>query len=186
MLPTVLAHETWFGPDAFPTDWAFAAQTLTLVLLGAAVALTLVVRLIARAAPGVDVAWLGRMAPFMPFAIRIHLAVSLIGLLSLGFYLSPAMDLQADVVGFVLGGVMIAVAVTMASGWHAREGAWLLVAAGPIGMFEFGFSPVIQRIDMLGLAVFVLIAGPGRWSADLELQRATDPSYEAQARAIWA
>ena len=41
--------------------------------------------------------WLARMAPFMPFAVRLHLAVSLIGLLSLGFYLSPAMDLQADV-----------------------------------------------------------------------------------------
>jgi hypothetical protein len=49
MLPTVFAHETWFGPDAFPTDWGFAAQTLTLVLLAGAVLVTVGVRLAARA-----------------------------------------------------------------------------------------------------------------------------------------
>ena len=147
-----LAHETWFGPDAFPTDWAFAAQLLTLVLLGAAVALTLVVRLIASRYPGVDVGWLGRCAPFMPFAVRIHLAVSLIGLLSLGYYLSPSMDLQADVVGILLGAVMAVAAIGMATGFHARWAAGLLLAAGPLGMAEFGFWPVLQRVDLVGLA----------------------------------
>src|SRR5215207_6408710 len=186
MLPTVFAHETWFGPDAFPTDWAFAAQTLTLVLLGAAVALTLVVRLIARAAPGVDIPWLGRMAPFMPFAIRIHLAVSLIGLLSLGFYLSPAMDLQADATGILLGAVMAVSAIGMATGFHARWAAGLLLAAGPLGMSEFGFWAVAQRIDLAGLALFVVFAGAGRWSADHELGRTADPSPVAAAHAVWS
>jgi hypothetical protein len=180
-----IAHETWFV-DGTPMDWSFAFEAATLALLGLALVVTLAVRLVASRFPGVDIPFIGRMAPYMPFAVRIHLAVSLIGLLSLGFYLSPAMDLEADAAGFALGAVMIVVAITMASGWHAREGAWLLVAAGPIGMLEFGFSPVLQRVDMLGLAVFVLLAGAGRWSADFELRRVTDPSYEAQARAIWA
>lgn len=182
---TPIAHETWFV-DETPMDWSFAFEAATLGLLGLALAVTLAVRLIAARFPGVDIPFLGQMAPYMPFAVRIHLAVSLVGLLSLGVYLSPAMDLEPDVAGFALGATMIAVAVTMASGWHAREGAWLLVAAGLIGMLEFGISPVLQRIDMLGLAVFVLLAGPGRWSADFELRRVVDPSYEAQARAIWA
>src|SRR5688572_31738166 len=56
-----------------------------------------------------------------------------------------------------------------------------LVAAGPIGMLEFGVSPVIQRVDMLGLAVFVLLAGPGRWSADHELGRAREPSRQERS-----
>jgi len=180
------AHETWFGPDVFPTDWAFAAQTLTLVLLGAAVAVTLAVRLIAVRFPGVDVGWLGRCAPFMPFAVRMHLAVSLIGLLSLGFFLSPAMDLHANAAGILLGAVMAVSAIGMATGFHARWAAGLLLAAGPLGMSEFGFWAVAQRVDLVGLALFVVFAGAGRWSADHELGRTADPSPVATAQAVWS
>jgi hypothetical protein len=126
------------------------------------------------------------MAPFMPFALRIHLAVSLIGLLSLGVYLSPAMDLKFNVVGVLLGAVMVLTAISMVAGWHVRAGAWLLVAAGPIGMLEFGVSPVVQRIDLLGPAVFLLFSGAGRWSADWELGRASEASVAAIGRAVWS
>jgi hypothetical protein len=181
-----LAHETWFELSRPPADWGFAGETATLLLLAAAVAVTLVVRLLARRRPGVDVPFLARLAPWMPFAVRLHLAVSLIGLLSLGVYLSPAMDLEADLAGILLGANMAVVAILMATGWHAREAAWLLIALGPLGMLEFGVSPVLQRIDVLGLAVFVLCAGPGRWSADMELGVAREPSLDDQARAVWA
>jgi hypothetical protein len=180
------AHETWFGPHSFPADWSFVLQTLTLALLGAALAATIAVRLIARRFPGVDVGWLGRCAPFMPFAVRIHLAVSLIGLLSLGFYLSPAMDLQANATGILLGIVMAVAAIGMATGYHARWAAGLLLAAGPLGMLEFGFLPVLQRVDMLGLALFIVLTGAGRWSADFELGRTADPSPAAAGQAVWA
>lgn len=181
-----LAHETWFVRDRFGLDWSFAGQRLTLALLAAALALALAVRLAARLRDGVDVPFLARMAPFMPFAVRIHLAVSLIGLLSLGYYLSPAMDLRASAAGIALGAVMAVVAICMATGFGARPAAWLLVAAGPLGMLEFGVSPVLQRIDLLGLAAYVLIAGPGRWSADHELGRAGVPSLGSAIRAVWA
>jgi hypothetical protein len=179
-------HETWFDHGDYPTDWGFAAETLTLAYLGAAVLATVLVRLLARVYPGVDVPALGRLAPFMPFAIRLHLAVSMVGLLSLGFYLSPAMDLQADVAGILLGATMAVVAITMATGWRARWGAALLIAAGPIGMLEFGIWPVLQRVDLLGLGIYVLAVGPGRWSADLETGRAVEPSLTDHARGIWA
>jgi hypothetical protein len=122
----------------------------------------------------------------MPFTIRLHLAVSMVGLLSLGFYLSPAMDLQADVAGILLGATMAVVAITMATGWNARLGAALLIAAGPLGMIEFGVWPVLQRIDLLGLGIYVLAACPGRWSADFETGRAGEPALIDHARAIWA
>jgi hypothetical protein len=182
----LFAHETWFDHGAYPTDWGFAAETLTLALLAAAVLATIVVRVIARFWPGVDVPALGRLAPFVPFAIRLHLAVSMVGLLSLGFYLSPAMDLQADAAGILLGATMAVVAITMATGWNARYGAALLIAAGPLGMLEFGLWPVLQRVDLLGLAIYVLAAGPGRWSADVETRRAAEPTLVDHARAIWA
>jgi hypothetical protein len=129
---------------------------------------------------------LGRLVPYMPFALRLHLAVSLIGLLSLGVFLSPAMDLQADPVGILLGAVMVLVALSMATGRHAREGALLLLAAGPLGMLEFGFWAVAQRADLLGLALFILCTGAGRWSADLETGRTPDLRRADAANGIWA
>ena len=180
------AHETWFESARPGADWAFAFEALTLALLGAALLVTVAVRLIARRFPGLDLPFVGRMAPWMPFAVRMHLAVSLISLLSLGFYLSPAMDLHFDVAGVLLGAVMVLVAISMATGWHTREGALLLIAAGPLGMVAFGFSEVLQRIDMLGLAAFVLLAGPGRWSADHELGIEREADEERLRRAVWA
>ncbi|MGH2970507.1 MAG: hypothetical protein ACRDK0_15800 [Solirubrobacteraceae bacterium] len=182
----VLAHETWFTKGHFPLDWSFAFETLTLALLAAAVATTLVIRLAARLWPGADIPVLARLAPWMPFVIRIHLAVSLLGLLSMGVYLSPAMDLEANLGGIALGTTMGVVVVGMATGWHARATAALLMAAGPLGMLEFGISPVLQRLDLLGLALFILFSGPGRWSADVERGAAADPSAIELAKAIWS
>jgi hypothetical protein len=144
------------------------------------------VRILARRYPGVDIPALARLSPYMPFAIRIHLAVSLLGLLSLGFFLSPAMDLRADIAGIALGAVMAIVAIGMVAGWHARGAAGLLLAAGPIGMLEFGVTPVLQRFDLVGLALFVLFAGPGCWSADVESGRAEPFSLGSAARAVWS
>jgi hypothetical protein len=178
-----LAHERWFEDPSYPSDWSFAGEGATLALLAGAVLVTLAVRLAARAWPGVDVPFLGRMAPWMPFAARLHLAVSLVGLLSTGVYLSPEMDLAVDVAGIVLGASMALVAISMATGWHTREGALLLVASGAVGLLEFGYLPMLQRLDVLGLVLFIYLAGPGRWSADHELGRegAGDP-----ALAVWA
>ena len=182
-----LAHETWFvrDHDRFELEWSFAGEAATLALLTAAVLVTIAVRLVSTRWSGRDVPFLAAMAPFMPFALRMHLAVSLIGLLSLGYYLSPAMDLQADVAGIALGAVMVLVAISMASGWHAREGAALLILAGPLGALEFGIADVLQRVDMLGVALFVLVAGPGRWSADPERGAAREPSALEVERAVW-
>lgn len=52
MLP--LGHETWFVHDQPQADWNFAGETLTPVLLGAALAVALLVRLVSRRFPGVE------------------------------------------------------------------------------------------------------------------------------------
>jgi hypothetical protein len=165
-VPVVFAHETWFTDGRFPLDWGFAGETLTLALLAAALLVTLAVRAISRLWPGVDVPALGRLAPWMPFAVRIHLAVSLVGLLSMGVYLSPAMDLQPDLAGIALGATMAVVVIHMATGFYARHAAALLVAAGPLGMLEFvraaGAVEVLFGLLLISGAlpqVCVLVAG---------------------------
>jgi hypothetical protein len=179
------AHERWFDPSDAAPDWGFVTETATLLLLGGAIAITLLVRLAARFWPGVDVPFLERLVPWMPFAVRLHLAVSMIGLLSLGFFLSPAMDLEVDVWGFVLGALMVVVAFCMATGWYAREAAGLLVLSGLVAWIPFDVVAVLSRADVLGLALYILIAGPGRWSADVETARSAPTSPSEHSRAVW-
>ncbi len=181
----VLAHETWFLSQRPSEDWGFATSGMTLALLAGAVAITLAVRLVSHFWNGADVPFLARLAPWMPFALRLHLAVSLIGLLSMGVYLSPAMDLDGSFGSVLLGASMVVVAISMASGYRVREGAWLLIALGPIGMLEFGAVPVLARLDLLGIALFLLATGPGRWSADHELGRVQPPSIAELGRGAW-
>jgi hypothetical protein len=181
-----LGHQTWFeDPGPFDSDWGFVGETTTLLLLGGTLLLTLVVRAVSTRWNGVDVPVAARMAPYMPFAVRIHLATCLLALLAIGVYLSPAMDLDWDLPGILLGAVMVLVTIGMATGYRARSAALLLVAAGPIGMLEFGVGPVLQRIDVLGLALFAFFAGPGRWSADHDRGAASEPEPDRIGTAIW-
>jgi len=78
LLAPPFAQENWTPRGEHPLDWAFAGETATLALLAGAVGLTGLIRLLAKRWPGVDVPALARLAPYMPFAIRIHLAVSLL------------------------------------------------------------------------------------------------------------
>src|SRR3954454_16647264 len=126
MPPLPFAHETWFEHEAAPWDWRFTTASTQLALLAVAVVLTVVVRLASRVWSGVDVPFLARLAPWMPFVVRLHVAVSMLGLLGLGFFLSPAMPLHKDLVGVLFGAAMALVSIGFASGWHTREAAWVL------------------------------------------------------------
>lgn len=181
-----LAHQLWFVDDVPGKEWSFLWEGRTLLLLALALALTLVVRLLARVRPGLDVPLLARLAPWLPFAVRMHLGIALAGLLSGGFYLAPSMQLDKDVTGWLLGIVMGITAILLVVGWNVRIAAAVLVAAGPLGMLEFGFEAILQRVDMLGLALFLLIAGAGRWSADHELGRVREPTTLQLGQAVWA
>jgi uncharacterized membrane protein YphA (DoxX/SURF4 family) len=183
---TLLAHELWFVEHVPPKEWSFLWEGRTLALLAGALGLALLVRGLSFVRPGVDVPWLARLAPWMPFAVRMHLGIALAGLLSGGYYLAPSMELGHGLGGWLLGGVMAATAILLVVGWHVRLGAWLLVAAGPIGMLEFGLEAILQRVDVLGLAVYLLFAGPGRWSADHELGRVREPTVAQIGPAVWA
>ena len=180
------AHEYWFVHEAVPDrDWSFATEPRTLFLLALAVLVVVGVRVLARVRDGVDVPLLARLAPWMPFAVRIHLAVALAGLVSAGFYLAPTMELDHGIGGIVLGILVVAIAVMLVTGWNVRIAALLLVAAGPLGVLVYGFESVVQRLDVLGLALFLVLAGAGRWSADAELGEPADAPVERLGQAVW-
>ena len=63
------ADETWFVPDNERLGSAgLRRRAPRLALLGAALAIAVAVRLAARRAPSVEVPFLARLAPWMPFA----------------------------------------------------------------------------------------------------------------------
>ena len=186
LLSLPLGHETWFVENSPGADWSFLFQPPTLLYLALALALVAGVRALSHLRDGIDVSALARLAPWMPFALRLHVGVSLIGLLSAGAYLAPPLELPSSISGWLLGILMALTAVLLITGYRARLGAALLVASGPLGMLEFGVGPIVQRIDLLGLAVFLLAAGPGRWSADHELGRVREPTKVELGQAIWA
>jgi hypothetical protein len=181
-----LAHELWFVDDPAGMDWSFLVETRTLVYLGLAVLVVAALRAAAHVRDGVDVPALARLASWMPFALRLHVGVSLIGLLSAGAYLAPSLTLANDLAGWLLGIVAAVTAVALIVGYRTRAAAGVLLLSGPLGMIVFGVWPVLQRVDLLGLALFLLVAGPGRWSADHELGRERDPDEAALGAAIWA
>jgi hypothetical protein len=170
----VFAHAAWFVQGSYPPDWGFMLQTLTLTYLALAVSVCLVGRLAGSLRlkthllqEGLHVPWLARLAPYMPFCVRVHAGASLILLTSLGMFMTPAIRAHATPTGYALQGLMLAIGALLIAGWRARVAAWMLLAAVPLGMLEYGDAPVLLGSPLaVGSAGFVLLVGAGPWSAD--------------------
>jgi hypothetical protein len=159
----VLPHETWFT-DARPAyDWAFVLEPASLALIGGAVAVALLWRLAARALPSPEIGFLrplGRLAPWIPRLLAIHAGVSLLAQAALGTYLAPALELPASPLGSGLAIAEGVLGVWLITGFRIRPAAILLVAAGPLGMPYYGVVPILERVDLLGIALFLAFLPP--------------------------
>ena len=166
----MLAHETWFTSARPPIDWSFAGSAPSLLVIAAAVALAGAWRAVARWAPRpviVALEPLGRIAPWVPRLLAIHAGVSLLAQAARGTFLAPSLDLPSDALGV---GVRIAegvLGVWLVSGFRVRGAAFAVVLAGPLGAVAYGAVPILERLDLLGIAVFLAILPPGadRWGA---------------------
>lgn len=163
---TLLAHVKWYVENDAHTilDLGFATSPATLGLLAAAVATAAVWRLAARRWPTPELAILqplGRLAPWVPRLIAIHLGVSLLSLAVADAYLSPALSLTELRGGWVLALVQGALGVWLITGVQLRPAAVLVVALGPLGLALAGPVPVLESVDLLGLAGFIALLPPG-------------------------
>ncbi|MGH2819691.1 MAG: hypothetical protein ACRDJ5_03455, partial [Actinomycetota bacterium] len=50
--------------------------------------------------------------------------------------------------------------VWLIAGYRVRPAATLLVAAGPLGAVGYGIVPLLERIDLLGIALFLAVLPP--------------------------
>jgi uncharacterized membrane protein YphA (DoxX/SURF4 family) len=161
--PVVLPHEAWFTEARPPYDWSFTAQPATLIAIAVAVAVAAAWRLAASRLPAPELPFLrplGRLAPYVPRLLAIHAGVSLLAQAARGTYLAPSLDLPSTPLGSALAIAEGVLGVWLVTGFRIRWAALLLVAAGPLGMPSYGVIPILERVDLLGVALFLAILPP--------------------------
>lgn len=182
-----LAHEKWFvdDPGAFGADWSFAFEAASLALIAAVAVVALVWHVVGGRMPRPELPFLepvGRLAPWIPRLLGIHLGVSLLSLAVQDAYLAPNLSLE-----HVPGGAAIAFAEGLLGVWFIT-GAWLRPAGlvtlllGPLAALLAGPVAMLEAIDLLGIALFLVVLPPGRD----RYGAAVDPPLETVGLAIFA
>lgn len=160
----VLAHQTWFSDARPPFTTDLLTDPVTIALLVAVVAVAVAWRVVGQRTPTPEVpalSPLGRLAPWVPRLLCVHAGVSLIAQAYAGTYLAPSLDLAAGPAGTALAVLEGVVGVWLTTGIRVRPAAWMLVLAGPLGMLAYGVVPILERIDLLGIGLFLALLPPG-------------------------
>jgi hypothetical protein len=167
MAPLPLAHEKWFvdDPGAFGADWDFALAPPSLSLIALVAAVALAWHLVGGRLPRPELPFLeplGRLVPWIPRLLGIHLGVSLLSLAVQNAYLAPNLSLD-----HIAGGAAVAFAEGLLGVWFIT-GAWLRPAGlvtlllGPLAALLAGPVAMLEAIDLLGIALFLVVLPPGR------------------------
>jgi uncharacterized membrane protein YphA (DoxX/SURF4 family) len=181
-----LAHEKWFvdDPGAFHADWGFALSGPSLALIAAVAVVALVWHIVGGRMPRPELPFLeplGRLAPWIPRLLGIHLGVSLLSLAVQNAYLAPNLPLHD-----VPGGAAIAFAEGLLGVWFVT-GVWLRPAGlvtlllGPLAALLAGPVAMLEAVDLLGIALFLVVLPPSR-----DRYGAVGPPPETAALAIFA
>lgn len=180
----VVAHQRWFTPERPPADWSFVAEPATLALIAAAVVAAVAWRSVGRRLPRPELPFLaplGRLAPWVPRLLAIHAGVSLLAQAARGTYLAPALDLPDTWFGIGLRIAEGVLGVWLITGFRIRWAAAAVVAAGPLAIPRYGLVPVLERMDLLGIALFLALLppGPDGWG------EARAPHERVEVAAFW-
>lgn len=157
------AHERWFTENTAGGDWGFFLSPLPLALTLLVVAVTVAWRLVSWRLPRPELAVLrpmGRLAPYLPRLLAVHLGVSLLVFSVTGSFLTPALHLD-DVPGGVLAGVVqAAIGIWLITGVRLRPAAAGVVLLGPPALLTGGPVAVLETAALLGIALFLALVPP--------------------------
>ena len=157
------AHERWFAEHADGGDWGFFFSPLPLALTAAVIAVTVVWRLVSRRLPRPELGVLkplGRLTPFIPRLLAIHLGVSLLAFSVTGAFLTPSLPL-GDVPGGDFAGVVeAAVGIWLITGIRLRPAALAVVLLGPPALLAAGPVALLETAGLLGIALFLAVLPP--------------------------
>jgi uncharacterized membrane protein YphA (DoxX/SURF4 family) len=163
-----LVHVKWFtDPRPHPTDYGLllsvpvlAAFALALLAAGAAY-------LIQHRVPEPEaIRSLERYAKTGPLALRVTLGVALIAAAIAGWLFVPSLPLARDGAGLALAAVEVICGLLVLVGLFTRYAAVAVAVLGAIAMFPFNVESILEQVHILGIAVFLFIAGSGPVSLD--------------------
>ena len=161
---TLPMHERWFVGSRPAGDWSFFLQPLPLLLTATVVAVTVVWRLLAlrRDRPELSLlSPLGRLVPWIPRLLGIHLGVSLLALAATGAFITPAIDQLDGIGGHALLLAEGALGVWLVSGYRLRSAAVLVLALGPILGVVADWSALGECANLAAVAAFLVVVPPG-------------------------
>ena len=160
---TVPAHERWFV-DSAPADWGFFLRPLPLAAAITVLVVTLVWRRVGLRLGGPEIPalrGLGRLVPWIPRLLGIHLGVALLALAASGAFVTPAVDDLHSTGGTILLLMEAALGVWLVTGFQQRLAAALTLSLGPIMALFTGPVALLECANLAAVAGFLLIAPAG-------------------------
>ncbi|GIG30173.1 hypothetical protein [Cellulomonas marina] len=173
------AHERWFSENQPGGEWSFFLRPLPLALTALVVVVALAWRWAARLLPRPELrvlAPVGRLTPYVPRLLAVHLGVSLLAFAVTGRFLAPSTHLD-DVPGGAFAGVVeAAIGIWLISGVRLRAAALLVALLGPATAVTSGPVALLEAADVVGIAAFLAVLPPsdaafGRVEADARRER---------------
>jgi hypothetical protein len=161
------AHETWFvhHPERYPLQWGELGRPAVVAGVAAAAVATLAWRAAAVRVGSPELRVLrplGRLAPYAPRLLALHLGLSLL-LLTFGrAVLDPAVDVPAGWGGTLLLLPQAVVGVLLVAGRFVRAAAAAVVVAGPVLLALAGVRSLLMCLALLGIALFLVAVPPAR------------------------
>ena len=150
------AHERWFV-DSSPADWGFVLRPLPLALAAAVAVVAVLWRLAALRLPGPELPALrgvGRLVPWVPRLLGIHLGVALLALAASGAFITPALDDLHGTGGSVLLLLEAGLGVWLITGFRQRLAAALTLVLGPALTVFTGPVALLECANVLALLAY--------------------------------
>lgn len=165
------AHEKWFvNASNYETNWDFFFEPLSLAMVAAAAVAALIWRFVFAKFRSPEIpalGFFGRLAPWVPRLLGIHLGVSLLAQGVQGTFLAPALSVHELPGGDALAFFQAALGAWFISGFRLRIPAVILIVSGPLALLISGPVSLLEAIPILGIAGFLLVLPPTseRWGA---------------------
>ncbi|KGM09110.1 hypothetical protein [Cellulomonas bogoriensis] len=157
------AHAKWFAEGADGGDWGFFLSPLPLAVTAAVVVVTVLWRLVSHRLPRPELPFLtplGRLAPFIPRLVAIHMGVSLLAFSVTGHFLTPSLPLGEVPGGDFAGVVQAAIGIWLITGIRLRIPALGVVLLGPPALLAAGPVALLETADTLAVALFLAVLPP--------------------------
>jgi uncharacterized membrane protein YphA (DoxX/SURF4 family) len=174
----VLAHVKWFtDPRPHPTHYGLLLSGPVMAAFVLALGAAGVAYLIQHRVPEPKaVRSLERYAKTGPLALRIALGVALVATAAANWLFVPSLVLDQHSIGLALRVVEGACGLLFLAGLFTRYTAIGLALLGIVAMFPFSIENILEQVHILGIAVYLFIAGPGPVS--LDARRRADRSID--------